>query len=216
MGALPQLHLSAARFLAAADSGEVRSPYEPAGVNNLEGLLFPATYQIQSGDSEVDVLEMMVGAFTDRATSLGLTAAAASLHMTPYQVVTVASITQREAKLTADFGPVASALYNRLRAGMPLGADSTQTYYLRLTSPALVPTVAQLDQPSPYNTRLNPGLPPTPISNAGLAALQAAAAPPSTTYLYFVEVSPDGKLGYASTEVGFAQLQAECRAANLC
>jgi UPF0755 protein len=216
VGALPQLNLSAPRFLAAATSGEVRSPYEPAGVNNLEGLLFPATYQVRQGESEVDVLEQMVGAFDDQANAVGLTAAAARLHVTPYQVVTVASVVEREAKLYGDRGPVASAIYNRLRIGMPLGADSTQTYYLRVNNPGLTPTAGQLNQPSPYNTRLNKGLPPTPIANPGLAALQAATNPPNTTYLYFVEVKPTGQLGFASTTAGFDQLQQQCRAANLC
>jgi UPF0755 protein len=216
VGALPGLHLSAPRFLAAAESGEVRSPYEPAGRNNLEGLLFPATYQIQQGETEVDVLEELVGEFDDQASSLGLTAAATRLHLTPYQVVTVASIVEREAKLLADRGPVASVLYNRLRARMPLGADSTQTYYLRLTNPDLVPTVTQLNRPSPYNSRLNRGLPPTAIANPGLASLTAAVGPPATNDLYFVEVKPDGQLGFAATSAGFAALQAECRAAALC
>jgi UPF0755 protein len=216
IAALPNLHLSAARFLAAATNGEVRSPYEPARTDNLEGLLFPDTYMVQQGDTEIEVLEKMVGAFDDQASAIGLNALAAARHLTAYQVVTVASIVERESKLAADRGPVASVLYNRLAAGMSLGADSTQTYYLRLTNPSLIPTVTQLNQPSPYNTRLNKGLPPTPIANPGLASLQAAASPPATNYLYFVEVKPDGQLGYASTSAGFAQLQAECQAAKLC
>ena len=216
IAALPNLHLSAARFLAAATNGEVRSPYEPAHVNNLEGLLFPDTYPVVQGDTEIDVLEKMVGAFDDQASALGLNALAARRHLSAYQVVTVASIVEREAKLAADRGPVASVIYNRLAAGMTLGADSTQTYYLRLSNPSLIPTVAQLEQPSPYNTRIIKGLPPTPIANPGLASLKAAASPSATTYLYFVEVNPDGQLGYASSSAGFAQLQAECRAAKLC
>ncbi len=216
VAALPGMRLSAQKFLAAADNGTVRSPYEPKGVNNLEGLLFPATYQVQQGESEVQILEQMVGAFDDQANSLDLTAAAQGHHETVYQLVTVASIVEREAKLDADRGPVASVLYNRLAAGMPLGADSTQTYYLRLSHPNLEPTATQLNQPGPYNTRLNTGLPPTPIANPGLPSLRAAASPPSTTYLYFVEVKPDGQLGFASTSNGFTQLQAECRAASLC
>jgi UPF0755 protein len=216
VGALPHLNLSAARFLAAATSGEVTSPYEPAGGHNLEGLLFPDTYQVQQGESEVDVLEEMVGEFNVQASQVGLRAAAARLHMSPYQLVTVASIVEREAKLTADRGPVASVLYNRLHAGMPLGADSTQTYYLRLTHPNLAPSVAQLNAPSVYNTRRNKGLPPTPIANPGLASLRAAAAPPSSNNLYFVQIKPDGQLGYAATTAGFAHLQAECQAAGLC
>ncbi len=216
VAALPDLHLSASRFLAAATSGEVRSPYEPAGVNNLEGLLFPDTYLVTQGETEVDVLEELVGEFDDQASQVGLTAAATSLHLTPYQIVTVASIVEREAKLAGDRGPVASVLYNRLHIGMPLGADSTQTYYLRLAHPDLTPTVAQLNAPGPYNTRVNKGLPPTPISNPGLASLQAATSPPSTHNLYFVQIRPDGQLGYAATVAGFARLQAECQAAHLC
>ena len=213
---LPGLGLSATAFLKAASDGAVSSPYEPAGVDNLEGLLFPATYNVTQGETVIDVLEQMVGAFNDQAAQIGLSAAAKGLGYSVYQVVTVASIVEREAKVTSDFGPVASALYNRLRLGMTLGADSTQTYFLRLTDPALVPSATQLNQPSPYNTRLDKGLPPTPISAPGLAALQAAASPPKTSYLYFVEVNPDGKLGFASNAAGFVGLQSQCRAAGLC
>jgi UPF0755 protein len=213
---LPHGHQPAQGFLAAATSGEVRSPYEPARVNNLEGLLFPATYDVQQGQNAPYLLEKMVGAFDDQASSLGLTAAAARLHITPYQLITVASIVEREAKLPSDRGPVASVIYNRLRLGIPLGADSTETYYLRLLNPQVEPSASQLNQPGPYNTRLNKGLPPTPIANPGLASLQAAANPPNSTYLYFVEVKPNGQLGYASSASGFAQLQQQCRAAKLC
>ena len=216
VGALPHLNLSASKFLAAATGGAVRSPYEPAGVNNLEGLLFPATYQVRQGETEVDILEQMVGAFNERADQLGLSAAASRLGYTPYQIVTVASIVERESKLPGDRGPVASAIYNRLKVGMKLGADSTQTYYLRLTDPTVQPTVAQLDTPSPYNTRTGTGLPPTPIANPSLDSLQAAISPPATTYLYFVEVNPDGQLAFASTSSGFENLQRQCRAAKLC
>jgi UPF0755 protein len=215
VGNLPHMGLSAQKFLTAARN-TVRSPYEPQGVNNLEGLLFPATYDVSQGQTEVDVLEKMVGAFDEQATALGLSSAAGHLGLTPYQVVMVASIVEREAKLPGDRANVASAIYNRLKIGMKLGADSTQAYWLRLTNPSVVPTAAQDDQPSPYNTRLNPGLPPTPIANPGLASLQAASSPPSTTYLYWVEVNPDGQLGFASGNSGFEQLQAQCRAAGLC
>lgn len=216
VGALPNMGLSAQKFLAAAESGAVRSPYEPAGVNNLEGLLFPATYKVRQGQSEVDVLEQMIGAFDENAQSLGLPAEATKLGLSPYQVVTVASIVEREAKLAGDRPYVASAVYNRLRVGMSLGADSTQTYFLRLTNPTIQPTPAQLDHPSPYNTRVLKGLPPTPIANPGLASLSAAASPPSTGYLYFVEINPDGKLGFATNNAGFDSLQRQCRAAHLC
>ena len=217
VGALSGLGLSAQKFLTAASDGTVRSPYEPAGVNNLEGLLFPATYTVHQGETEVELLEQMVGAFDAQADDIGLQAAAQKLGYSPYQVVTVASIVEKEAKPSGDRGPVASVVYNRLHKGISLGADSTQTYYLRLSDPSLaVPTAAQDDQPSPYNTRLSKGLPPTPIANAGLPSLQAATSPPTTTYVYFVEVNPSGQLGFASTASGFDQLRAQCHAAGLC
>lgn len=216
IGKLPGLNLSAAKFLAAATDGSVRSRYEPQGVNNLEGLLFPATYDVRQGETESEVLQQMVASFEDHASAIGLDSAASSLGITPYQVITVASIVEREAKRDSDRPNVASVIYNRLRAGMPLGADSTQTYYLRLTDPGIQPTAAQLNTPSPYNTRTNKGLPPTPIADPGVPSLQAAASPPSTSYLYFVEVDPDGRLGFASTSAGFLQLEKQCRAANLC
>jgi len=217
LAGLHHLGLSAQKFLTAATDGTVRSPYEPAGTNNLEGLLFPDTYQIRQGESEVQVLEQMVGEFDTQAAQVGLQAAAEHLHLTAYQVVTVASIVEKEAKFPADRGPVASAIYNRLRIGMVLGADSTQTYYLRLADPNLTePTATQDDQPSPYNTRINKGLPPTPIANPGVPSLQAATNPPSSSYLYWVEINPDGQLGFASTNTGFEQLQAQCRVAHLC
>lgn len=216
IASLPGLGLSAQRFLQAASDGSVRSPYEPAGANNLEGLLFPATYDVRQGETETDVLEQMIGAFDDHAAALGLNQSAAASGLTPYQVVTIASIVEREAKHDSDRGNVASVIYNRLRVGMPLGADSTQTYFLRITQPTSNPTATQLNAASPYNTRVNKGLPPTPIASAGLRSLQAASSPPSTTYLYFVEISPDGQLGFASTNAGFTQLQKQCRAAKLC
>ena len=123
VGALPNMGLSAQKFLAAADNGSVRSPYEPPGVNDLEGLLFPATYQVRQGQSETDVLEELVGTFDDRAQALGIDAAASRLGVSPYGLITVASIVEKEAKLPVDRPKVASTIYNRLRIGMALGAD---------------------------------------------------------------------------------------------
>ena len=167
VAALRGLHLSAQKFVAAATDGTVRSPYEPAGVNNLEGLLFPVTYPVQQGETEVDIVTQMVTAFDQRAQEIGLQVAAARLGQTPYALVTVASIVEKEAKLTSDRGPVASVIYNRLKAGIPLGDDSTQTYYLRLTNPTLQPTADEIEEPGPYNTRTNKGLPSDPDRQPG-------------------------------------------------
>lgn len=213
---LPGMHLSAQKFLAAAEDGIVRSPYEPPGSNNLEGLVFPATYDISTTMTEVDVLEKMVGAFNDEASQLGLAQDAAALHVTPYDVVRVASIVEREAKLDPDRGPVASSIYNRLAQSMTLGADSTLVYALRKANPGVNIVTIDYNQKNPFNTRLNKGLPPTPIANPGLPSLRAAAKPPSTNYLYFVEISPNGQLGFASTNAGFQGLENQCKAVKLC
>ncbi|MGH9122071.1 MAG: endolytic transglycosylase MltG [Acidimicrobiales bacterium] len=215
VAALPGMHLSASVFLSASSSGEVRSAYEPPGINDLEGLAFPATYTVTQGETEVDILQQMVSTFDQYAAQVNLLAAASALHTSAYDVVTVASIIQGEAKLAGDFPPVASAIYNRLADHMVLGDDSTLIYALRQSNPNLDPTTVNLQQPNPYNTRLNQGLPPSPIDSPGLVALQAAANPPTTNYLYFVEINQDGQLGFASTESGFASLQAQCRAAGL-
>jgi UPF0755 protein len=208
---LPDVHITAAQFETAA-TNDVRSPYEPATVNSLEGLLFPATYPVRSGETADELVEYMVEVFDQHAASLGLTAAAKKLGYTPYQVVTIASIVEREAKLAPDRPLIADVIYNRLAIKMPLGADSTLLY--GLGEPAATGNF-NYNQPNPYNTRLNAGLPPTAISNPGIPSLQAAMNPTPTTYLYWVEINPDGKMGYASTSSGFAQLQTECRQAGL-
>jgi UPF0755 protein len=94
---------------------------------------------------------------------------------------------------------------------MPLGIDSTLLYGLHTDNPAVNP-----ETPSPYNTRLHTGLPPTPIANPGLAALTAALDPPSTTYLYYTVTGPGGATSFASTSSGFAQIEAECQQRGYC
>jgi UPF0755 protein len=203
--------ISARAFLAAALHGQVRSPYEPAGTDDLEGLLFPATYDVPVGEDADELVQWMVDTFDLHAGQLGLSEAAKELHYTPYQVVTVASIVEREAKLEADRGPIASAIYNRLARRMPIGAESTLLYGLGNPSHPV-----NVLAPDPYNTLLHKGLPPTPISNPGVASLLAAMHPPRTSYLYWVEVKPDGKMGFASSYAEFRRLEQECRAARLC
>jgi UPF0755 protein len=211
VGRLHGMGISAAAFMAAADSGQFGSPYAPAGSKNLEGLLFPATYPVHQGESAVTLIEYMRSTFDDYASQLGLATAAQRLGYTPYQVIKVASIVEREAKFDQDRGPIASVIYNRLALGMPIGAESTLLYGLGESTGQV-----SITTPNPYNTLVNKGLPPTPIANPGIPSLEAAMNPPHTPDLYWVEVNPDGKMGFASTEAGFKQLQQECRAVKLC
>ena len=155
----------------------------PAGTPNLEGFLFPATYEMYAGAPALRLVSEQIAAFgqnfggaeVHRAKVLGIT---------PYQLLIVASIIEREAAIARDRPLVAAVIYNRLRLHMTLGVDSTLRYALHdFTHPL---TEAELSSNSPYNTRTRRGLPPTPISNPGVAAIKAAARPAGVSYLYYV------------------------------
>jgi UPF0755 protein len=155
----------------------------PASTPNLEGFLFPATYDLYRGDPASRLLHEQLIAFSENFGEEEIHRAR-ELHITPYQLLIVASMVEREAQLPGDRPKVAAVIYNRLRLNMALGIDSTIRYALNDYSKPL--TAAQLALDSPYNTRIHRGLPPTPISNPGLAAIQAAAHPAHVSYLYYV------------------------------
>jgi UPF0755 protein len=209
VGKLPGL--SADKFLAATTSGQVRSRYQPAGSTNLEGLLFPATYDIKPNEDEITVLRRMVQKFDDTATAVGVDQAAAHLGLTAYQLIAVASMVEREAKLDEDRGPIASVIYNRIQRGIALQIDATLLYGEHLSNPHKI----DLKADTPYNTYKFKGLPPTPIASAGAPSLEAAAAPPTTTYLYYVLIDQSGKHAFATTDSEFNKLRAEAKAKGL-
>ncbi|MHB1444637.1 MAG: endolytic transglycosylase MltG [Acidimicrobiales bacterium] len=198
VGALPG-H-SAAHFLAVAAGGTVRSPYEPAGSSNLEGLLFPDTYTITPGESDTAILEQMISRFDQVASDIGLSRAPSSVGVSPYQAVIVASLIEREAKLAGDRPLVGEVIYNRLAKGMRLQIDATVLYALGPGHSSL--SAADLQVPSPYNTYLVAGLPPGPIADPGQAALEAALHPSTGNYLYYVVVGRDGTEAFSTTLAG--------------
>jgi UPF0755 protein len=202
---------SASKFMAAVSAGQVRSRYQPAGSTSLEGLLFPATYQVTANEDEVTILSQMVKLFDDTVANLQIDQGAAKLGMTPYQLVVVASIVEREAKLNEDRGPVASVIYNRLHKSIALQVDSVVLYGEQQPDPHKI----DIKTATPYNTYKFKGLPPTPIASPGIPSLQAAIAPPVTTYLYWVLIDPGGKQAFASTSAEFAKLRAESKAKGL-
>jgi uncharacterized YceG family protein len=160
----------------------------PRSTPSLEGFLFPDTYQLRVPVSISALVADQLTAFKQRFGTVRM-GYARSKHLTPYDVLIVASIIEREAATAHDQPLVASVIYNRLHGHIPLGMDSTTRYEFNdYTNPL---TQSQLSSPSPYNTRLHAGLPPTPISNPSLAAIRAAANPARTNYLYFV-VKPCG------------------------
>lgn len=150
---------------------------------NLEGYLFPDTYQIPRRTTADEVAGLMTRQFQSELPRDYL-AASKRLRMSVPQIVTVASMIEREAKVNVERPVIASVIYNRLRRAMPLEIDATIEYALPHYKTAL--SFADLAIDSPYNTYLRAGLPPTPISNPGKASLFAAFHPATTPYLYYV------------------------------
>jgi UPF0755 protein len=173
-------------FLAATKSGQVRSRYQAPGQTSLEGLLFPDTYRVEERQTEVDVLRTMVSTFDDVAASIGYDDAKARTGYSAYQVITVASLVEAEAKDDSDRAKIARVIYNRLARGMPLGIDATFYFTLPLERRGTALRQSDLDRAGPYNTRQNAGLVPTPIMAPGKASLEAALNPEAGDWLFYV------------------------------
>jgi UPF0755 protein len=190
--------LTNSSFVQTADNGTVRSTFSPAGSNDLEGLLGTGTYLILPGESDTTILRAMVQRFERQAAAAGLDASAAqALGLTPYEVVTAASVVEKEGYLPPNMPDVARTIYNRLAADMPLQMDSTVLYALGQDGGPVTPQDEQIV--SPYNSYLNKGLPPTPICSPSPQAMAAAAHPPPGAWLYFVLVNKNGTEAFADT-----------------
>ena len=210
-----QPRLSVEGFLAAANAPDVISAYRPPGVTSLEGLLFPDTYQVSNADNEGQVVERMVTLMERVAGQEDIEAKAAALGRTPYEILIIASMIEREAKIEEDRPKIARVIYNRLSVyvDMPLQIDATLLYG---QPPGSSPSaLREID--TPYNTYLHKGLPPTPIANPGRAAIRAALNPapnpsagdpicqvlpdPTTgcVYLYYVLANEQGGHAFAVT-----------------
>ena len=163
--------------------------YGAKGAKSLEGFLFPATYELRRGVPVGRLVDRQLTAFKDRFATVDLRYAR-SKNLTPYDVLTIASMVEREAQVPSERPLIASVIYNRLKEGIPLGIDATLRFETGNWKRPL--RESELDAPTPYNTRVNPGLPPGPIGNPGIDSIKAAARPARTNYLFFV-VKPCGK-----------------------
>lgn len=180
--------------------------FEPAWKIELsqnEGYLFPDTYLIPKDASVNFIVSMLKNNFKNQYTKISTSQTQNQVRLGQKQVVTIASLIEREAKFEKDRPLVSSVISNRLNLGMPLQIDATIQYVLgyqfneqRWWKKNLTKEDLQID--SLYNTYLHPGLPPTPISNPGLSSLQAAANPANTDYLYYVS-DKQGHNHYAKT-----------------
>src|SRR5512132_2943374 len=171
--------LSQPRYLAlTAKSSKVPRGFRTEGrPPNLEGFLFPATYEFTKRTTTRQLVNAQLAAFRKNWASVNMRYAR-SKNLTPYDVLTIASLIEKEVAVKKERPLVSAVIYNRLKAGMSLGIDATIRY--------------GLDDPPPYNTRIHAGLPPTPIANPGLASIRAAAHPAKVDYLFFVR-KPDKK-----------------------
>jgi UPF0755 protein len=158
--------------------------------NRVEGFLFPSTYDIDADAGAVAALGQMTERFAQEAAGVDLETGARDLGLTPYELVTMASIVEAESPLDEDRAKVARVVLNRLAKGMLLQVDSTINYIREERKARL--TIADISVDSPYNTYKHKGLPPTPINSPGRASLEAALAPAQGDWLYFVKIDKQG------------------------
>jgi UPF0755 protein len=174
---------------------------------SIEGFLFPATYEFTQYTPSAKLARDQLEHFRRQWNRLDLRYAR-SKNLTPYDVLVIASMIEKEAVAARERRLIAAVIYNRLRRGMPLGIDATIRYGRDV--PGTEPLRrSDLESSSPYNTRRRLGLPPTPISNPGLASIQAAAHPARADYLFFVR-KPDGVHHYfTASESDFLRKKCE-------
>src|SRR6476620_7589720 len=173
--------------------------------NRPEGFLFPDTYELTEQATATSTLRQMVTQYKSVTKEIGLEAMAKKLKRSPYEVLIVASIIEREVNQDQYRAKVARVLYNRLDKGQKLALDSTVIYAGNLSTNTTTP--ADRANTSPYNTYVHKGLPPGPISAPGRAALQAAANPEKGKWLYFTTVNFDtGETKFADNEADFNKI----------
>jgi hypothetical protein len=185
----------------------VRSKYlDPAKyggkkAKNLEGFLFPDTFELDKHAKAADLVQLQLEDFKRRIAGVNMSYAH-SKNLTIYDVLTIASMIEHEAGVASQRKLVAAVIYNRLHEGMPLGIDATTRFATgNYTRPL---TESELAVDSPYNTRTHAGLPPGPIDSPGLASIEAAAHPAKVDYLFYVaEPGTCNKLAFSSTEAEF-------------
>jgi UPF0755 protein len=186
--------------------------YRARRARNLEGFLFPATYELKKGQGVNRLVERQLQAFKRNFDEVDLRYAR-SRNLTPYDVLIIASMVEREAQVARERPLVAAVIYNRLRQGIPLGIDATIRYALGQWNRPL--RQSELATPSPFNTRTTAGLPPGPIGNPGLASIRAAARPAKANYLFYV-VKPGtcGEHAFSATDAEFQKDVARYNAAR--
>jgi UPF0755 protein len=177
--------------------------------DSLEGFLYPATYELPANEAQrvPNLIDQQLQAFRDNIARVDMSYAKKK-NLTVYDVLIIASMIDKEVLVPKERPLVAAVIYNRLSQGIPLGIDATTRFETGNYTEQI--TQADLEADTPYNTRLNSGLTPTPIGNPSLAAMRAAAAPAKADYIYFV-VKPGtcGEHAFTASEAEFERLATE-------
>lgn len=190
------LGIPAEEFLLRVSKGTFALPTAlPTGAS-LEGFLWPETYRIPKRDDADAVIQRLLDQFAEETARLPWENADA-LGVTPYEIVVIASMIEKEAAIQRDRALIAGVIYNRLREGMTLGIDATLLYDDPTPDGQL--STADIETDGPYNTRMRAGLPPTPIASPYLWSLRAALEPADTPYFYYVLCGDDGGHRFAVT-----------------
>lgn len=193
-------------YMAASEQNDALNPRRygaPSGTESLEGFLFPATYELAENPTATALVEQQLAAFKRNIDEVNMRYAR-SKNLTVFDIVTIASLIEREVSLPRERKLVAAVIYNRLKQGIPLGIDATSRFETRNWTEPLTNAVLRKD--TPYNSRINDGLPPGPIGNPGLASLQAAAKPADVGYLYYVaNPCKPGTHSFSTTQAEFEQ-----------
>jgi UPF0755 protein len=201
-------------YLRATERSPLLDPrrYGAPHPRDLEGFLFPSTYELRRGASARTLVAKQLGAFTTQIRTVDLRAAR-RVNLTTFDVVTIASLVEREAQVPHERPLIARVIYNRLHDHIRLDIDATTRYATGNWTRPL--TASELRSRSPYNTRVQFGLPPGPIGSPGLASLRAAAHPARGSYLYYV-VKPGtcGAHSFSSTYAQFLRDKARYDAAR--
>jgi UPF0755 protein len=172
------------------------------GITTLEGLLFPDTYYFFYGDGPTQLIGAQLAAFATKTADLPW-ANASALGVTPYQIVIIASLIEKECSVPEERAIIARVIYNRLAQGMNLGIDATVRYAVNKWTGDLTDEDLAVD--SPYNTRKVTGIPPTPIASPGVDALRAALEPAQGDWLYYVLKDTTGNHFFTSSYEDFLQ-----------
>ena len=194
--------LTQQRYLAAVSRARPPKPFlRDWKRGSMEGFLFPALYEFTQFTSGNELVADQLTAFRRAFARVNL-ALAKSKSLTPYDILKIASMIEKETAAPSERKLVAAVIYNRLRNKMPLGIDATIRYGLNIPATQSLTKVA-IRSDNPYNSRRFPGLPPTPIANPGLASIKAAAHPAKVDYLYYVRIPGTTRHFFTASESEF-------------